>query len=125
MMPLKVAASQFRIGVQLTACIIKHNVCDWDRGPIRSTMTVIDFENLSRTEQIDCLQQDGVHIGKRTQEGKVVVLLQLNTFYVEVYYKKYRKKIERLKVTSSTSILKDYLDQVKLDNFTPLEGDLS
>lgn len=73
-----------------------------------------EFELLSQEKQLELLQKDGVHIGKRDIEKEKVILYQLYTFYVEVYFKEYRKKINKMIISDKVDILQPYLDQVKV-----------
>ena len=47
-------------------------------------------------------------------DKQTIVLFQLHGFYVEVYYKQYRKIIDRIVTTDSTNILQPYLDQIHI-----------
>jgi hypothetical protein len=71
-----------------------------------------EFEEMSRLAQLDLLYRDGVYVGKRKVENQAVVLFQLYTFYVEVYYRKYRKEIRSIITSADTGILQPYLEQV-------------
>jgi hypothetical protein len=71
-----------------------------------------DFLHLSATEQFKLLYRDGVHVGKRMVNGKTVILFQLYGFYVEVYYKEYRKVVDHIVTSETTDILQPYLDQI-------------
>lgn len=71
-----------------------------------------DFLQLTELEQFDILRKDGVHVGKRKVANQTVILFQLYGFYVEVFYKQYRKLVDRIVTTDSTDILQPYLDQV-------------
>lgn len=73
-----------------------------------------DFLQLSEPEQFELLHRDGVHVGKRIVDGQTVILLQLYAFYVEVFYKQYRKLIAHIHTSESTDILQPYLDQIHI-----------
>lgn len=77
-------------------------------------MTVYDFRMLSDCEQIDLLYKEGVYIGKRPHPGSQILLYQLDAFYVEVYYQKYRCLIKRLHCFTSTTLLNPYLEQMNV-----------
>ena len=78
-------------------------------------MKMLDFQSLSSTDQLDHLYRKGVYIGKRKKKnGSIVLLYQLDSFYVEVVYKKYRYFIESLRLTESTKILDPYLEQIEV-----------
>ena len=78
-------------------------------------MTVLEFEQLTRTQQIEVLYEDGVYIGKRMVAGYRAVLYQVEGFYVEVVYKKYRSDISRISCSEYTSKLEPYLEQIDIE----------
>lgn len=79
-------------------------------------MTLFEFRVLSDEEQIDLLYKDGVYIGKRKEDHLSVVLYQLDGFYVEVYYYKYRRLICTINGFSSTIPLDPYLEQINVQD---------
>ena len=80
-------------------------------------MTLFEFQVLTMQQQINMLYEQGVYIGKRKAEKLTVLLLQLDSFYVEVFYRKYRHDISRLRCSCSTTILDPYLTQIELEQF--------
>lgn len=83
-----------------------------------------EFLELTQKEQFDLLHKDGVHVGKRKAAGQTVILIQLNSFYVEVYYRNYRKVIDRIVTSENTDILQDYLAQINIRGIDGKKGDL-
>jgi hypothetical protein len=81
-----------------------------------NSMTLFDFQILAQNEQIDLLYREGVYVGKRKQGDHTLVLYQLESFYVEVWYLQYRKWIEKLHCFRSTSLLDPYLDLMDLEH---------
>ncbi|GAB4092175.1 hypothetical protein [Flaviaesturariibacter terrae] len=78
-----------------------------------------EFSELSAEQQLRLLHQDGVYVGKRLLGEQKLVLFQLYGFYVEVFYRHYRREIERLHVTADPDVLLPYLNQIDvrdLDN---------
>ncbi|OJW82990.1 MAG: hypothetical protein BGO69_03685 [Bacteroidetes bacterium 46-16] len=73
-----------------------------------------EFKGLSLLEQLNILYKDGVHIGKRTVDGKAVILYQVNNFYAEVYYKVYRKDVAKLLLSDNVEVVQPYLDQIQV-----------
>ena len=73
-----------------------------------------DFLQLSEAEQFRLLYGDGVYVGKRNIDGRIVILFQLYGFYVEVHYKEYRKHVHKIVTSDSTEILQPYLDQIQV-----------
>lgn len=78
-------------------------------------MTLFEFQLLSEGEQIATLYRQGVYIGKRKVENMTVLLYQLESFYVEVVYRSYRRFIEKIRCSASTSILDPYLEQIDVE----------
>ncbi len=75
-------------------------------------MTLFDFKLLENSEKIDVLYEQGVYIGKRREGNGTVLLYQLESFYVEVFYKKHRRYVARVHCFSSTALLDPYLEQI-------------
>ena len=79
-------------------------------------MTMYDFQLLPEQQQIEILYRDGVYIGKRRDGVSIILLYQLESFYVEVYYRKYRSHIKQLYCFESTDQLDPYLEQIDVEN---------
>lgn len=75
-------------------------------------MDMYNFRLQEREDQLDLLQKEGAYIGKRVINEHSVILYQFESFYVELYYRKYRKSLLYLKYSSSTDILHPYLAQI-------------
>lgn len=73
-----------------------------------------EFEELSITFQLETLHRDGVYVGKKLVENDVVILFQLYSFYVEVYFEQYRRDVRFIKTSDSTDLLQPYLGQVHI-----------
>lgn len=78
----------------------------------KKLIRISEFNELLQELQFELLQRDGVHIGKRMVGNQTVILLQLYSFYVEVYYEQYRKQIDHIITSNGTDILQPYLDQI-------------
>lgn len=78
-------------------------------------MNLCNFRLLNNTDQINLLYKDGVFIGKRKENGKVVLLYQLEGFYVEIFYEEYRKYIRHINCFESTKKLTPYLKQINVE----------
>lgn len=78
-------------------------------------MTLFEFQLLSEGEQITALYQQGAYIGKRKEEKRTVLLYQLESFYVEVHYRSYRRYVYKIRCSGSTSILDPYLEQIDVE----------
>lgn len=77
-------------------------------------MMLTEFKILSEETQLDLLFQNGVYIGKRKLKGKAILLYQLDSFYAEIFYKKYRVYIEKIRFSATTEILDPYLQQINV-----------
>lgn len=73
-----------------------------------------EFEALSRRQQVAVLYRQGVYIGKSVQGGLPTVLYQIEGFYIEVYYLKYRSAIHSIRCFDSTDSLAPYLSQIDI-----------
>jgi hypothetical protein len=84
----------------------------------KKALSLTEFMDLPQELQLEVLHKHGVYVGKRKIEHQTVVLFQLHGFYVEVYYKQYRKTVDHMITSSSTDILQPYLDQINIRDFT-------
>lgn len=79
-------------------------------------MTLFDFKLLSQREQLDLLYQQGVYIGKQKKVDVTVLLYQLDSFYIEIYYRKYRCYVLGVRCFTTMERLDPYLEQIAVDN---------
>lgn len=86
----------------------------------KKALSLSEFVELPQELQFEILHKHGVYVGKRKLEKQTIVLFQLHGFYVEVYYKQYRKVIDHIITSNNTEILHPYLDQIHLKG---LNGD--
>ena len=77
-------------------------------------MTMYEFRILSDQEQLDIVHGKGVYIGKRKMRDLVSVLYQVEGFYVELFYKKYRYFVSHSRCSTSLVIAEPYLEQIDL-----------
>jgi hypothetical protein len=70
---------------------------------------------LDHFEKSELLHKEGVYVGKQKHGEVVSVLYQLDTFYIEIIYKKYRYEIYQMDCFTSTEILDNYLEQVLIE----------
>ena len=78
------------------------------------TMKLSEFSTLPRAEQMNKLRTEGVYIGKRICGNQRVLLYQVDSFYIEVYYTRYRIETEHVKISDDVTILDPYLKQVEV-----------
>lgn len=79
-------------------------------------MTVGEFEGLSEMQQLDTLQKHGVYIGKSVKHEQTVLLMQLDSFYVELYYNEYRRDLQKIRTFSSPDEIDEYLKWINIKN---------
>ncbi len=80
-------------------------------------MTLYQFNDLDEMEQAEAVW-DAVFVADREDEEHKILLYQIDSFYVEVYYHSEYNVIRRFRSFSSTDQLQPYLDKIKL-NFQP------
>lgn len=77
-------------------------------------MRMYEFQLLSEDEQIAILYQEGIYIGKKKAD-KTTLLYQLASFYIEITYASYRRVIQNIVYSESTSVLDPYLEQISIE----------
>lgn len=77
-------------------------------------MTLHGFTTLSEDEQIDCTLENGVLTAFLETNNYIVILYQLDGFYVEAYCNRRTTHIERLRSFHSPEQLEPYLAAVDL-----------
>ncbi len=76
-------------------------------------MTIYEFNKLNDSEKAEVVW-DGTLIGDRTDDIYNILLYQVDSFYVEVFYQKKRNIIKRIRSFSSTDQLQPYLEKMDL-----------
>lgn len=72
-------------------------------------MALYEFNALDETEQHEQLWEYGVHIGEREADEYKIVLYQIHSFYVELFYYMEHNVLKKLKSFSDTELLDVYL----------------
>ena len=72
------------------------------------------FRLLSYDEQVDMLYREGIYIGKKRSGDDTILLYQLDSFYVKIFYSKYRERVQSLCVFDSTRYINEYLDHINI-----------
>jgi len=85
----------------------------------KKAIGLAEYIELEEDQQFEILHRDGVYIGKRKVGKQTVVLFQLYGFYVEVFYKHYRRHVDHTVATDNADILQPYIDQI---NVRDLDG---
>lgn len=83
-------------------------------------MTFYQFNDLDEAEQHEALWEHGVMVGDRVENEYRIMLYQVFSFYVELYYHIEYNVLRRLKSFSSTECLDSYLSQFNLDALNDL-----
>ncbi|HWJ89863.1 MAG TPA: hypothetical protein VNR87_02060 [Flavisolibacter sp.] len=91
-----------------------HGICGAG-GRRTKNMKWMEFEQLPLQEQVALLYTNGVYIGKRKERNRTVLLFQLEGFYVEVFYAKYRHHISSVRCSDSVVLLDPYLEQIDVE----------
>ena len=76
-------------------------------------MNLSDFRVLNEMEQKEAIRES-THVGTRYDEDHVILLYQIDSFYVEVYYHREYEVIKRFRSFRSTEQLKPYLRQIDI-----------
>ena len=79
-------------------------------------MTLYEFNMLERNEQHSIVWECGTHIGERLEGAHKLILYQMFSFYVELYYSVGDNKLTKLRSFSSVKCLDPYLPYIDLSN---------
>ncbi len=77
-------------------------------------MTLYHYNDLDEAEQPEAIWEHGVMIGDRNEGEYKIILYQLFSFYVELYYHIEHNVLKRLRSFSSTECLDAYINQFDL-----------
>jgi hypothetical protein len=78
-------------------------------------MSIEEFDKLDLRGKLEAVEKKAVYIGKRELDSRSAILFQLDSFYVEIIYKQYRRYVEEIKTSESTDFIALYLDQIKVE----------
>lgn len=78
-------------------------------------MTLYGFNQMDEMEQMEAIW-DGVFLDDREDNEHEILLYQVDSFYVEVYYHKEFNAIRKFRAFSSIDQLDPYLDKIDLTN---------
>ena len=79
-------------------------------------MHFYDFIQLNETEQIEILWYNGEQIGRRKDEEHLILLYQVEGFYVEVFYHNKERVIKKYMSFECTDLLEPYLEKIDITN---------
>jgi hypothetical protein len=77
------------------------------------SMTICDFLALNETEQTEVVWSD-IHIAERENCKYWILLYQVDSFYVELFFNKDLYEIEALRPFTCTDLLEPYLDKIDI-----------
>ncbi|MEO6329850.1 MAG: hypothetical protein ABIO55_13005 [Ginsengibacter sp.] len=77
-------------------------------------MTLYEYNHLDQAEQFEVLYKSGVHISDRADSDYCIILFQLDSFYVELYFHIERNTLKKLRSFSNVDFIKPYLEQIDL-----------
>lgn len=77
-------------------------------------MTIREFQAHSEADQTEILYLEAVYIDKRKSGEFSILLYQLEGFYVEVCFSKYRQVVAWIRCSESVQILTPYLDKMDI-----------
>ena len=77
-------------------------------------MTMYMFNCLDEGRQIELLWSSGVLIGSRQEGFHKILLYQIDSFYVEVFYQYFQGKMVKIKSFSETDKLDPYLKSINI-----------
>lgn len=76
-------------------------------------MTNYQFNSLNDYQKADAVW-DGTYLGDRQEDDCNILLFEVDSFYVEVYYHKKFNNVTRFRSFITTDLLEPYLCQVDL-----------
>ena len=77
-------------------------------------MNLYRFLKLDETQQTEILWYNGVQIGRRKDEEHTILLYQVESFYVEVFYNRKEKIIKKYRCFEQVEQLAPYLEQIDI-----------
>ncbi len=85
-------------------------------------MNLYQFLLLENNDQVDLIYNEGVYVGKRSEDGRAIVLYQLHAFYIEIFYYQYRRNIQHFNCFSSTDNLLPYFEELDVQDLIKYAG---
>lgn len=81
-------------------------------------MTLYEFNQLYKKEQVETLWDKGVFIADRRDNECMYLLYQIDSFYVEAYVHREYGVLRRFRSFSSTNQLEPYIGKIDIDKLT-------
>ena len=79
-------------------------------------MSCLEFRLLPAAAQVSLLYSEGVFLGKRKLDQRIILLYQIDQFYVELKYLVYRQVISNIRIADSMAVLDPYLEQIDVED---------
>ncbi len=78
-------------------------------------MTLYEFRTLNETQQYEILWEHGVHIDEKVEGEYKIILYQIFSFYVELFYHIEKNVLQKLRCFSSTNCLDQYINKIDIN----------
>ena len=79
-----------------------------------AAMTVYEFGRLSESKQISCINKKAVYLSQRRKGDYVIILYQLDSFYVEICHHKNVFECKKIVPFTTTDLLSPYLESIDI-----------
>jgi len=83
-------------------------------------MQLAEFRSLSYEEQVDVLYREGIYIGKKKVGNEIILLYQLDHYYVKIFYSRYRENVQNICIFTSTRFLSGFLNHIDIEELKNL-----
>ena len=83
-------------------------------------MQLAQFRSLSHEEQVDVLYRNGTYIGKKKVGNEIILLYQLDFYYVKIFYSRYRENVRTICIFTSTRFLGEFLKHIDIEELKNL-----
>lgn len=77
-------------------------------------MTLCEYNYLDQAEQFEALYDHGIHISDRADDDYCIILFQLDSFYIELYFHIEHNSLKKFRSFSNVDLIKPYLEQIDL-----------
>lgn len=69
-----------------------------------------EFSRFTTEEKAAMIHREGIYIGKLNKSGFIVLLYQIEDFYIEIYYIEFRAEVDHFICTKDINILDEYFN---------------
>jgi hypothetical protein len=78
-------------------------------------MELKEFKYERKDKKIEMLFSNGIYLATRIEKNNTILLFQINSFYVEVYFYDDFSEPGYMKAFTDTGFLNPYLEQIDID----------